>query len=77
MVPIRTILHPCFEFIITRCVQYTPKKLFSNNEAKKSIQRHSIISTDSDYGYILDEIERGKENEFESNVSVNSDEESQ
>ena len=31
--------------------------------------------TDADYDYILDEIERREENEFERNVSVNSDEE--
>ena len=31
--------------------------------------------TDADYDYILDEIERCEKNEFERNVSVNSDEE--
>ena len=29
--------------------------------------------TDADYDYILDKIERREKNEFESNVSVNSD----
>ena len=31
---------------------------------------------DADYDYIMDEIERREKNEFEMNVSVNSDDES-
>ena len=31
--------------------------------------------TDADYDYILDEIERREKNDFEGNVSVNSDKE--
>ena len=71
----RTILHPRLEVIIIRYVQDTPKKLFIRNEAKKVIQRHPIIVTDTDYDYIM-KIERSEKNEFERNVSVNSDEES-
>ena len=56
--PTHTILHPCLEVIIIRYVQEIPKKLCSRNEAKKEIQRHSIIVTDADYDYIMDEIER-------------------
>ena len=44
-------------------------------QAKKSVQRHPIIITDSDYDYILDEIERREKIEFERNMSGNSDEE--
>ena len=43
---------------------------------KKAIQRHPIIVTGVDYGYIMDEIELCKKIEFERNVSVNIDEES-
>ena len=39
------------------------------------MQRHSIIMADTDYDYILDEIERCIKIEFEINVSVNSDDE--
>ena len=41
-------------------------------QAKKSIQRHPICMIDSDYDYILDEIERREKIEFERNVIVNS-----
>ena len=34
-------------------------------QAKKYIQRHTIIMTDYDYDYILDEIERCEKNDFE------------
>ena len=53
----RTILHPQLDLIIIRYVQYIPKKRFSRNEAKNSIQRHPIIITDADYDYILDKID--------------------
>ena len=36
------------------------------------MQRHPIITTDADYDYILDEIERHEKIESEMNVSVNS-----
>ena len=35
---------------------------------------HPIIMTDAGYDYILDEIESREKNDFERNVSVNSDE---
>ena len=39
----------------------------------KSIQRYPISVTDADYDHILDGIESSEKNEFERNVSVNSD----
>ena len=74
--PTRTILHPRLEVIIIRYVQDIPKKLCGRNKAKKGIQRHPIIVTDADYNYIMDEIERRETIEFERNVSVKSDDES-
>ena len=38
----------------------------------KPYKKNSIIITDADYDYILDEIERHEKIEFENNVSVNS-----
>ena len=58
IVPTITILHPHLEFILIRYIQDIPKKLYGGSKAKKSIQRHSIIVTDADYEYIVDEIER-------------------
>ena len=56
IVPTRTILHPRLEVIIIRYVQDIPKKIYIRNEAKKAIQRHPIIVTDTDHDYIIDEI---------------------
>ena len=47
----------------------------AGTKKKKAIQRHPIIMTDADHDYILYEIERSWKIDFESNVSVNSDEE--
>ena len=64
IVPTRTILHPRLDVIIIRYIQDIPKKLCSRNEAKKSIQRHPIIMTDTDYDYVMDEIERHEKLSF-------------
>ena len=74
--PTLTIIHPSLEVIIIRYVQDIPKKLCGSSEAKKSIQRHTIITTDVDYDYILNGIERCEKIEFEKNVSVNNYDES-
>ena len=44
-------------------------------QVEKSIQRHPICLEDSDYDYILDEIERQDRIKFERTVSGKSDEE--
>ena len=75
IVPTLTILHLSLDVIIIIYVKDIPKNICSRNQAKKSTQRHPIIMTDANYDYILDEIERREEIEFERNVSVNSDEE--
>ena len=62
ILPTRTILHPSLDVIIIIYVQDIPKNICRRNQLKKAIQRHPIIMTDSDYDYILDEIERLEEN---------------
>ena len=52
----------------------TSLRIFVSGTNKKLIQRHPIIITDTDYDYILDEIERCEKQYFERNVGVNSDE---
>ena len=74
MFPTRTILHSRVDVITIRYVQHTPKNICNISQEIKSIQRHPIIMTDAGYDYILDEIERREKNDFERNVSVNSDE---
>ena len=44
-------------------------------QIKKAIKRHPIITTDADYDYILDEIERPEKVDSERNVIVNSNDE--
>ena len=73
IVPTRTILHPRLDVITIRYVQYIHKNVCYMIQATKSIQRHPLCMTNADYDYILDEIERRKEIEFERNVIVNSD----
>ena len=53
----------------------TPLTCLYQYSSKKALQRHPICLTDSDYDYILDEIERQDKIEFEKHVSGNSDEE--
>ena len=74
IVPTRKILHPRLDVITIRYVQDIPKNVYNRIQAKKAIQRHPIIINDTDYDYILNEIERHLKNDFERNVSVNSDE---
>ena len=58
MVPTHTILHPRLDVITIRYVQYISKNICNRIQAKKSIQRHHIIMTDADSGYVMYEIER-------------------
>ena len=58
IVPTCTIIHPCLDVVRILYVKGTPKNVCNRIQAKKDIQRHSICLTDSDYYYILDEIER-------------------
>ena len=58
MVPTCTIIHPRHDIISIRYVQYIPNNVCNTIQAKKSIQRHHIITNDTDYDYIFDEIER-------------------
>ena len=75
MVPTRTILHLLIDVITIRYVQDIHNNLCNRNQAKTVIQRHPIIMTDADYDYIWMRLSVLKTFEFESNASVNSDEE--
>ena len=52
-----TIIHPRLDVTTIRYVQDIPKNICHGIQAKKIIQRHPIIMTDADCGYIFDEIE--------------------
>ena len=62
IVPTRTILHPRLDVIVIRYVQGIHKNVCNRIQAEKYIQRHHIFMTDTDYDYILDEIERHGKN---------------
>ena len=53
IVTTRTILHPRLDVITIRYVQDIHKNFCNSIQAKKSIQRHPIIMTDTDYDYIF------------------------
>ena len=73
IVPTRTIIHPCLDVFRITDVQDIPKTICNRIQAKKSIQRHPIFMTYVHYDYILDEIKRRDKNDFERDVSGNSD----
>ena len=58
MFPTLTILHPRLDVVVIIDVQDIPTIFCNIIQEKKAIQRHPIFMTDSDYDYILDEIER-------------------
>ena len=66
--PKRTILHPRLEVNAVTDFQATPKSVCTRTQAKKSISRHPICLTDSDYDYILKENGLREEIEFERDV---------
>ena len=55
-----TILHLRLDVITIRYAQEIPNNICNRIQAKKPIQRSTIIMTDADYDYTLDEIERGE-----------------
>ena len=71
----RKILHPQLEVNTIIYIHDIPKSVCNRTQAKKSISRHPICLTDSDYGYILKEIGRRSKIEFERDVEINSDDE--
>ena len=73
MVPICTILHPRIDAITMRYVEDIHKIICNRIQGKQSIQIYPLSKNIADYDYILNEIERLEKQQFEWNVSVNSD----
>ena len=53
-VPTFTIIHPQLEFNAVKYFHEIPTSVCTRTETKKSISRHPICLTDSDYDYILE-----------------------
>ena len=71
--PKLTILHPQLEVITVTDFHVIPKSVCNSTQARRSISRHPICLTDSDYNYILKEIYRLEKIEFEREIDVYSD----
>ena len=69
-VPTRTILPPKLEVNAVTDFNSIPTSVCTITQAKKSISRHPVSLTDSDYDYILEEIGRREKIEFERYVEV-------
>ena len=52
-----------------------PKSICSRNHAKQVLQKHTIFLTESDYNYILEEIEHRDRIELEMHLRDDGDEE--
>ena len=74
-VPKCTILHPWLEVDEIIDLHDIPKSVCNRTQAKNFISRNPIWLTDSDYDYILEEIDRLDKIEFERYVEVYSYEE--
>ena len=69
----RTILHTILEVNAVPYFHAIPKSVCNMTLSKKSISRHPICFTDSEYDYILEEIGRRYKIGFEINVEVYND----
>ena len=65
-----TILHPRIEVNAIQYFHDMTKSVYNRTQVKKFISRHPICLTDSDYGYILEEIGHQYKIEFEEYVEV-------
>ena len=72
-VPTRTILHPKLEVNAITYFHAIPTSICSRTQAKKAISRQPICFSDSDYDYILEEIDQRDKIEFEREIDVYSD----
>ena len=57
IVPTITIVNTCLDVVVVKYVHDIPKSIFNRNHAKQALRKHTIFMTDSDYDYILGEIE--------------------
>ena len=73
--PTRTIIHPRLDVTSKTDIHDIPKSICKMIQAKKTISRHHIRLTNSDYNYILKEIYRQGKNYFERYVKILSDNE--
>ena len=64
IVPTHTIICPHLDVVVITVVQNILKSVYNRIQAKKSIQRHPIFLTNSDYDYILYYIERQDKLDF-------------
>ena len=73
ILPTRTIIHPQLEVNAVIDFHSIPTSVCTRTQEKKATSRQTIRLTDSDCGYILEEIGRQDKIEFERYLEVYSD----
>ena len=58
IVPTHRVIHPCLDVVRITDVKEISRTVCNRTQVRKSIQRHPIFITYSDYDYISNEIER-------------------
>ena len=64
------IVHPCLYVMSVTELKQIPKSVWDINQARNTLQRHTIYITDYDCDYILDEIKCGYNVGYEIYISV-------
>ena len=60
--------YPCLDTVAVKDVHNITRSICNINQAKQYLQRHPICLTDSDYDYILEEIDHRDKIEYEKNI---------
>ena len=71
--PTWTIVHPCLDVLAVKDVQDTLKSIWNWNHSKQALLKHFLCLTDSDHGYLLEEIEHRDKIESERNLRDDGD----
>ena len=70
IVTTRTIVRTCLNVLEVTDVKQTPNSVCNRNHAHKVLQRHHICLTDSGHDFILDEIQRRDNIEYDGDMTV-------
>ena len=70
VIPTCTILHPCLDVILVKCIQDIPRSFCNWNQANQDLQIIPICVTDSNHDYIIDEILRWYRIDHEIKINI-------
>ena len=66
----RTVVHPFLDIFVVKYVQDILRSFCNKNQAHQVLQRYYVCITDSDHDYILDEILRQDQIEYERKIKI-------